>query len=51
MKTKKNEHKFGAPEWFVHGEHSPSPNRQQNTPSRQKNASRQSPLATNTKRK
>ena len=52
QKEKKSdkEHIFGAPDWFVHGEHERSQGKNQNTPSRQKNTSRQSNL-TNIKRK
>lgn len=44
-KSSKNEHVFGAPEWFAHSEHNRSPNKQQNA------SPRQSRQATNIKRK
>jgi hypothetical protein len=44
-KGTKTEHVFGAPDWFVHGEHNRSPDKQQNT------VSRQSQVSTNIKRK
>jgi hypothetical protein len=44
-KTTKGEHVFGAPDWFVHGEHKRSPDKQQTA------SSRQSQVSTNNKRK
>lgn len=51
-KPAKTQHIFGAPEWFVHGEHVPSiDKRQENGSSKSNNTSTQSQLQNNNRRK
>jgi hypothetical protein len=50
-KTTKGDHVFGAPDWFVHGEHKRSPDKRQDAYSRENNTSRQTQVSTNNKRK